>query len=135
MSALCLLHTRNKAGILPWAIGFISLVCLAGCNDAKPVAANPDRARVALVTALETWKKGESHESLKAVTPPIHVSDSEWQGGNNLVEFELGAERPAGFGWRCEVQLTVEAKEGGTRKHLAVYRVDTEPAIVVVHEE
>ena len=59
----------------------------------------------------------------------------EWHDGNKLVEFELGAERSAGFGWRSEVQLTVEAKSGGTRKHLAVYHVDTEPAIVVVHEE
>jgi hypothetical protein len=116
-------------------IGLFGLLFLAGCNDAKPVAANPDRARVALETALAAWKKGESHQSLKAVEPPIHVSDPEWHNGTKLVEFELGAERSAGFGWRCEVQLTVEAKGGGTRKHLAVYHVDTEPAIVIVHEE
>jgi hypothetical protein len=123
------------AAVAAGLLGIFSLMCLTGCNDATPVAANPDRARVALETALEAWKKGDSHESLKTANPPIHVSDSEWHGGNTLVEFELGAERSAGFGWRCEVQLTVEAKSGGTRKHLAVYRVDTEPAIVVVHEE
>ncbi|MEX2174580.1 MAG: hypothetical protein WD872_09470 [Pirellulaceae bacterium] len=123
------------AGVSAGLIACLSLLCLTGCGDAKPVAANPDRARVALKTALETWKKGKPYESLKAATPPIHVSDSEWHGGHKLVEFELGAERSAGFGWRCEVQLTVEAKDGGARKHLAVYRVDTEPAIVVVHEE
>ncbi len=122
-------------GIAAGLIGLLSLLCLPGCSDAKPVVANPDRARVALETALEAWKKGAPHESLKAANPPIHVSDSEWHDGNKLVEYELRAERSAGFGWRCEVQLTVEAKDGGTRKHLAMYRVDTEPAIVVVHEE
>ena len=116
-------------------IGLFSLLWLTGCNDATPVAANPDRARVALETALVAWKKGDPYESLKAANPPIHVSDTEWHNGNKLVEFELGAERSAGFGWRCEVQLTVERKDGSTRKHLAVYHVDTEPAIVVVHEE
>jgi hypothetical protein len=108
---------------------------LTGCNDPAPVAANPDRARVALETALKAWKKGEAHESLMSANPPIHVSDSEWHDGYKLIEFELGPERSAGYGWRCEVQLTVEAKDGGTRKHLAMYRVDTDPAIVVVHEE
>jgi hypothetical protein len=123
------------AALAAGLIGLFSLLFVTGCSDVTPVAADPDRARVALETALEAWKKGETHESLKKADPPIHVSDSEWHGGNQLVEFELGAERSAGFGWRCEVQLTVEAKEGGKRKHLAVYRVDTEPAIVVVHEE
>jgi len=101
----------------------------------EPPTAEPDRARAALRAALEAWKEGESSESLMAATPPIHVSDSEWHQGNKLLDYELGEERSAGFGWRCDVQLTVQANVGRPRKHLAVYRVDTDPALVVVHEE
>jgi hypothetical protein len=31
--------------------------------------------------------------------------------------------------------LTVESADGQTRQHPAMYRIDTEPAVVVIHEE
>lgn len=123
------------AGRAAWLSCVCAVLCLSGCGDSEPPMAEPDRARGALKAALEAWKEGMTSESLMAATPPIHVSDSEWHAGNKLVEYELGEERSAGFGWRCDVQLTVQEQNGSTRKHLATYRVDTDPALVVVHEE
>jgi hypothetical protein len=97
--------------------------------------ADADRATAALRTALDASKDGASPDSLKTSTPPIHVSDSEWASGNKLIDYSIESGQTAGFGWRCDVLLTVEEENGRTRQHRAMYRIDTDPAVVVVHEE
>lgn len=114
----------------------ILMMIAIGCGgESKPQMTDPEKAKATLQTVLDTWKKGDAYDSLQKGTPPIHVSDSEWQGGNQLVDYSIEEERAAGFGWRCQVLLTLKPKAGETQKRRASYRVDTEPALVVVHEE
>jgi hypothetical protein len=107
---------------------------LVGCASSTPQVADSERASAALRQALEAWKNGETPQSLAEGTPPIHVSDAEWAGGAKLLEYSIDAEQSAGFGWRCDVTLKVQSAEGQEREHAATYRIDTDPAIVVVHE-
>lgn len=115
-------------------------ICLAsafliGCGGSKPQLADPDKAKSTLQTTLDAWKQGATYDSLQKAAPPIHVSDSLWQGGRQLVDYTIEEERQAGFGWRCQVLLTLKTTEGATQQRRATYRIDTEPALVVVHEE
>ncbi|TWT36862.1 hypothetical protein KOR34_18070 [Posidoniimonas corsicana] len=109
--------------------------CVCGCQQKAVTMADPDRAEAALRRVLDAWKAGQTPESLKTQAEPVHVSDSEWLGGARLVDYEVTSSQSAGFGWRCDVRLTIQSPSGATRKHMALYRIDTDPAIVVVHEE
>jgi hypothetical protein len=120
-----------RSALLALALVAVSI----GCGESLPPAAEPDRAQAALRTALDAWKNGESPESLKTRNPAIYVSDTEWRNGAQLEQYEIESGQTAGLGWRCEVTLTVKNAQGGSRTHGASYRIDTDPQIVVVHEE
>jgi len=127
-----LADTSRRWGL--WLAATLLLPCLSGCGSRLPPVADPDRAAAALKTALEAWQQGASTESLAAASPPIHVSDVEWASGSKLTKYQIKSEQAAGLGWRCEVLLTVQRKDGRTKQYPASYRIDTDPAIVVVHE-
>jgi hypothetical protein len=116
-------------------VAAVVTLCAFGCQQKKIPTADPNRAESALRQVLDTWKVGQTPDSLAAQSEPIHVSDSEWQGGTQLLDYEITAGQTAGFGWRCDVMLTVKSSGGSPHKHMALYRIDTEPTIVVVHEE
>lgn len=123
--------TAAKFGLL----AIVTAVCGLGCGASAPPVAESEAATAALKTALDAWLAGESSEALANRTPPIHVSDTEWKSGKKLTKYEVKSGQSAGFGWRCDVILTVQAGTGPAKQHSASYRIDTEPAIVVVHEE
>lgn len=125
---------RKRSGLLLWwTVALVAFV--AGCGEPMPPSADPQRAEAALKTALDAWRRGDEPQALQAQTPPIHVSDTEWSNGAELKEYEIKSGQAAGLGWRCEVVLKVKDASGRTREHQASYRIDTDPAIVVVHEE
>ncbi len=107
----------------------------AGCRPTVPKQADAELANAALTSALGAWQQGATMQSLLSRTPPIHVSDAEWSRGNQLIEFEIKSGQAAGYGWRCDVLLTVSDKQETRKQHAALYRIDTDPTIVVVHEE
>ena len=126
---------RNRRTALALAAAaMLWLMLQVGCTESTPRVADSERASAALRQALDAWKNGESPQSLAELNPPIHVNDAEWAGNAKLLEYSIDSEQAAGFGWRCDVSLTVQTAEGQKREHAATYRIDTDPALVVVHE-
>jgi hypothetical protein len=121
---------------MKWRALLIVLVVLlcAGCNRPAPAMADPDQATAALKSALDAWQRGDTTDSLLSAARPIHVGDAEWESGRRLLEYKILSGQTAGFGWRCDVLLTVQSEDGSVKEHPAMYRIDTDPAIVVIHE-
>lgn len=66
---------------------------LAGCGGPKtPPYTDAAKARVALATALDAWKRGATIDELKATSPPILVRDPDWSAGAKLTAYEIAAE-------------------------------------------
>jgi hypothetical protein len=82
--------TRLKFGSL--VVAALLLGGLTGCSEGharyKPTA---DEARTSLEKALTAWKDGKPYGPIEA-TPPIHVVDSAWQGGQQIESFQIGDE-------------------------------------------
>ena len=117
-------------------LGFLMMLLLGatGCGGPKPIAADSQRAREALQTALDAWQKGESEQSLQERSPPLYFNDPEWRAGKQLVKYEIGAEQPNGLSVRYDVALTLQGEKGAAEKRQALYTVDTDPALVVVRD-
>jgi hypothetical protein len=63
---------------------------LRGCsNPGSPHPVDPPRARDALKTALDEWKKGENPQSLASASTPIIVQDFDWTSGAKLIDYQL----------------------------------------------
>lgn len=112
----------------------VILVAAAGCGQGLPPAADPGRARAALQTSLEAWKEGQSPDALRARSPAIYFNDDAWKADTRLADYAIRSEAANGQGWRCDVQLTLQAGDGQTRDRLASYQIDTDPEIVIVEQ-
>jgi hypothetical protein len=105
-----------------------------GCAP-PPVPADPDQARDALRRALDAWHRGEPAESLQTQRPPLRVYDDDWQGGQQLLGYQLETDQRVGADLRCQVRLSLRDSRGQVFQKKAVYSVATSPALTVVHEE
>src|SRR4051812_27286064 len=88
---------------------------LSGCSEGQERAApvDPSRARDALNTALESWKKGEAIDSLKSGSPPIVAPDFDWMAGHRLVRYEVtGDGKDDDANLRIPVDLTLRTATG-----------------------
>ena len=111
------------------------LVVALGCqNSALPPQANPDEAREALKTALESWKKGgNARDELAGGKPPIYFNDPRCSPDVRLVDFKIDESHGQyGQSVRLSVVLSIRSKDGGVEEKKASYLVDTSPAIVIV---
>ena len=85
---------RFRCGWLVVAAPLLGL--LAGCGDGnaryKPTA---DEARTSLEAALTAWRDGKPYGPIEG-TPPVHMVDSAWQGGQQIESFQIGDEEDAG---------------------------------------
>jgi len=84
-------------------------VALTGCSDApRNAPVDAAKARDALRTALESWKRGETVAHLQSASPPIYVIDPEWQTGAVLKEFKVVNDgTPLDANLHCPVRLTL----------------------------
>jgi hypothetical protein len=85
------------------------LFLLAGCDGTGHARFSPtqDEARSALEAALTAWRDGRPFGSIEA-TPPVHVADSLWQGGQTIEAFQIGDEQAGEDGTkRFPVKLTM----------------------------
>ena len=109
---------------------------LPGCSGggrAAPV--DPSRAREALNTALESWRKGDKVDALKSGSPPIVVQDFDWMAGHSLVAFEvMGEGKDDDANLRVPVKLTLRTTQGKEVKKSVSYVVGTSPAVTVFRE-
>ncbi len=63
------MHIRFKFSRL--GPGLVLVALAVGCHQALPPQADADKARTALVTALDAWKKGEVPDLLNAIRRSI----------------------------------------------------------------
>lgn len=111
----------------------LAVVLLAGCSVGPKLAApvEPDKARVALRTALDAWKAGKPIGSLAEANPPIVAQDFDWLAGAKLDDYAVLDDQAADANLRVRVQLTVRPAQGAPAKKTVVYIVGTDPKLTV----
>ena len=112
------------------ALGGSWLSGCAGSGASYPV--DPERARTTLRSALESWKRGDKIESLKAGSPPIVAQDFDWMAGARLDDYAvLDDGRAEDANLRVKVQLAVRPARGAAARKTVTYVVGTDPALTV----
>ncbi|MBX6312235.1 MAG: hypothetical protein IRY99_04850 [Isosphaeraceae bacterium] len=110
---------------------------LSGCSGEgqRAAAVDPPRAREALRTALESWKRGDKLESLKSASPPIIVQDFDWMAGLSLIRYEVtGDGKDDDANLRIPVTLTLQAQDGKEIQKKVRYVVGTSPSLTVFRD-
>lgn len=86
-------HTIRLSLML--AAGFASAAFAAGCGaSSRAYAPTETAAREALEASLSAWQKGEKPARLASGTPPVQVSDFQWDSGQALESYKILAEEP-----------------------------------------
>ena len=113
-----------------------SVTLVVGCNEQERAAAvEPTKAREALVLALESWKRGESIETLKTASPPIVAQDFDWMAGKKLAAYEVNGEgKNDDANLRIPVKLTFRTPAGQHATKSVSYVVGTSPALTVFRD-
>jgi|SRR5581483_2767006 len=127
-----------KYGKTGLALVFLGLVLAAGPGCRRPAAqaVDPARAREALKTALSTWQKGESADSLRRQSPSITVAETKWKEGHRLVRYEIAdKDQVVGYDLECHVLLVLKDPKGKQTEEKAVFTVSTSPAVVIVRAD
>lgn len=114
----------------------VVLALAAGCT--KTDSSNQydtGEARKTLVGALDAWKLGRAGQLMKR-QPPIRFVDDDWQGGWQLVDFQVG-ESTGLFGPFKDVPVTLTVRERGGRTigKRVTYQVALEPALAVLRSD
>ncbi|WP_435010898.1 hypothetical protein P12x_002188 [Tundrisphaera lichenicola] len=109
---------------------------LAGCGGsggAPPV--DPSRAREALKTTLESWKKGDKIGALREASPPIVAQDFDWMGGHELLDYEVTSEgQDDDANLRIPVKLKLRTPQGKEITKSVSYVVGTSPSLTVFRD-
>jgi hypothetical protein len=117
-----------------WMTACLWALAAIGCSPRLPPATDPDEARAALATALDTWKRGEAPETLQQREPPIQFADLHWEKGARLLKYEIANAEQRGLAMRVTVKLSLQHKDGQKREATTVYTAETQPRIVIVPE-
>lgn len=128
----------ERLAMRPFALILLTALSAAvlGCGSRLPEAADAERAREVLRTGLESWKNGDTIESLPKRSPPIYFKDSDWKGGWQLKSYRTTLDdEPHGQQRRMYVHLTLQSRDGKATAKEVQYLVDTSPALVVVRME
>ena len=117
----------------------VLLAIVTGCSGpsstSPEVSFDAERARTALVAALDAWKKGEA-KSLKKHSPPIRFEDDDLLAGLRLVEYEIeDPDRPIKLHEDVEVILELKDASGKGVHREARYQVGLEPAVSVLRSD
>lgn len=121
------------------AIGMLAVTLMAaGCSGSAlshPVDA--PKAREALATALDSWKKGDAPKTLQSSTTPITVQDFDWSKGLTLVDYRIIDDgKPLDANLSVPVQLTLRGGPAGKKSHekRVYYLVGTSPSTTVFRD-
>ena len=111
----------------------LTLTLIIGCGSSHTV--QPDVAVKTLRTALESWKNGQSPDSLQKASPPIIVQDLDWTSGAKLMEFEIleGGE-PVDANLYAQVKLKLRDSAGSDTDRTVTYVVGTSPKLTVFRD-
>lgn len=117
------------------AFGLLALVILAGSgcgHSARNLSLDPELARKSCTQFLDAWKGGKT---VKDLLPAIIARDEDWEGGAELVAYELlPDERSDGTNLHIPIRLTLKKPKGKETKTDVTYVVGTSPAVSVFRE-
>jgi hypothetical protein len=117
----------------------VLLIFAAGCSGRRSAVADaqhdPEKAREALVAALDSWKNGEARRLPKRV-PPIRFDDPDFAAGWRLAEYEL-QEPDATIRPHADVAviLSVRDPRGKALRRETAYQVSTEGTLAVLSSD
>jgi hypothetical protein len=120
-----------------WACGIVCLLLLAGCSQgtAQSNPVDESKAEDTLMHALDSWKEGETIESLQEQSTKIVVQDVDWTRGAKLLEYEVvGAPEPKDANLIVRVKLKLEDDSGTPSEKTVTYVVGTTPALTVFRD-
>ncbi len=114
-------------------------IVMAGCSGpAEPAVESgydPERAREALVAALDAWKKHEA-KALPQHDPPIRFVDDDFTAGLRLSDYEIEPPHPpSGPHENVPVILSLRDKRGKAIQREARYQIAIEPALAVLRSD
>lgn len=113
----------------------VMLMTMVGCGGGVPYPVKPDVARQTLTQVMESWKKGETPESLQQAPKKIVVQDMDWMSGSTLVGYEvLEDDKPVGANLVAKVKLQLRDKQGQQSEKTVTYLVGTSPALTVFRD-
>jgi len=105
----------------------------SGSGTSDPV--RPDLAKDTLVSVLNSWKEGNTIESLQSASPAITVQDVDWSAGAKLAGHELlGNGEAVGANLSIEVKLELTNAEGKSETKQVWYLVGTDPVLTVFRD-
>ena len=117
----------------------VLLAVTAGCSGGPGAAADAsfdsEKARTALLTALDAWKKGEA-KSLAKRQPPIRFEDDDLLSGYRLSEYEIEEpDSPIKSHQDVEVILMMKDRQGKNVRREATYQVGLDPKLSVLRSD
>lgn len=112
--------------------GFVTSGCGSGLQSA-PVDA--DTALETLERVMESWKQGDTAESLKEQSPSVVVQDVDWTSGMKLLGYEIADDgKESGANLIARVKLTLADKQGAETEKTVTYVVGTAPVLTVFRD-
>ena len=128
-------HSRLGAGMMIVTVA-AALAVVTGCSGgSKAAAVDAPKARQALETALESWKKGTQPDELKNGSPPMTVQDLDWMNGLKLMDYQIDENiKDEDANLRIPVKLTLKDTKGKEIKKQVRYVVGTSPSVTVFRE-
>jgi hypothetical protein len=122
---------RPRALALAGALG--GLLLISGCGG-SPRPADAEAAPKALSAVLDAWKAGLTREAFGKESR-IQTSDSRWDGGYKLLDYEVGPGETHGYDLNFKVKLRLVDPKGKKLEEKATYAVATSPKVVVLRLE
>lgn len=115
------------------------LVCcsLLGCSGPKFASETEStKGRELLKTVLESWKNGNSPDSLKQGPSPIIANDPDWKAGCQLKGYEIAPDdRRAGVDLLVSVKLQLVRPDGKQQDKKVNFAIGTGENTVVLRSE
>ncbi len=131
-------HQSSAIGHRPFLLVLLAaLIALAGCGTGprRAGAVDPVRAREALRTTLDHWRRGEAPATLTEASPAITAQDLDWEAGFRLVNYEvLDDGRDDDANLRIPVALSLRDPRGRPVEKHVTYVVGTHPSTTVFRE-
>jgi hypothetical protein len=117
----------------------VLLAVLTGCSGSSPPASqtsyDSEKARTALVAALDAWKKGEA-KSLAKREPPIRFVDDDLIAGLRLSDYEIDEpDLPVKPHQDVSVRLSLRDARGQRIQREARYQIGTGSTLSVLRSD
>ena len=114
-----------------WPLLASMLFVVAGCGRGDvtpPSSSDPAAAKQALTHALDAWRSGGQPDSVSGAI----VSDEEWAGGAQLLNYELQGEgKTHGNSIRQKAALEVRGPDGKGVRKTVLYQIATNPKVTI----